>query len=183
MHECSIAAHAICVRTTMPSLCSVLNFLRSRLTRKHNASFSYVLDRVASIRVQKYKKSVICHSTITDFILIYSCIPLFLSLIHILDLPADVQEGPCLQGVHACQLVHPLQDRPGQRRSGGGRVRALRRRGHPQGEEPVDAGHHQVRRPPDRDVYKRQGQNGLIQAKQFKEAAGLTGIVLTKRCV
>ena len=77
MHECSIAAHAICVRTTMPSLCSVLNFLRSRLTRKHNASFSYVLDRVASIRVQKYKKSVICHSTITDFILIYSCIPLF----------------------------------------------------------------------------------------------------------
>ena len=24
------------------------------------------------------------------------------------------------------------------------------------------------------------GQNGLIQAKQFKEAAGLTGIVLTK---
>ena len=55
MHECSIAAHAICVRTTMPSLCSVLNFLRSRLTRKHNASFSYVLDRVASIRVQKYK--------------------------------------------------------------------------------------------------------------------------------
>ena len=44
----------------------------------------------------------------------------------------------------------------------------------------MDAGHHQVRRPPDRDVYKRQGQNGLIQAKQFKEAAGLTGIVLTK---
>ena len=26
---------------------------------------------------KKYKKSVICHSTITDFILIYSCIPLF----------------------------------------------------------------------------------------------------------
>ena len=77
MHECSIAAHAICVRTTMPSLCSVLNFLRSRLTRKHNASFSYVLDRVASIRVQKYKKSVICHSTITDFILIYKLIPRF----------------------------------------------------------------------------------------------------------
>lgn len=24
------------------------------------------------------------------------------------------------------------------------------------------------------------GQNGLIQAKQFKEAAGITGIVLTK---
>ena len=24
------------------------------------------------------------------------------------------------------------------------------------------------------------GQNGLLQAKQFKEAAGLTGIVLTK---
>ena len=74
MHECSIAAHAICVRTTMPSLCSVLNFLRSRLTRKHNASVS---DRVTPIRMQKYKKSMICHSTHTDFILIYSCIPLF----------------------------------------------------------------------------------------------------------
>ena len=39
MHECGIAAHAICVRTTMLSLCSVLNFLRSRLTREHNASY------------------------------------------------------------------------------------------------------------------------------------------------
>ena len=39
MHECRIAAHAICVRTAMLSLCSVLNFLRSRLTREHNASY------------------------------------------------------------------------------------------------------------------------------------------------
>jgi len=39
MHECSIAAHAVCVRTTMLSLCSVLNFLRSRLTREHIASY------------------------------------------------------------------------------------------------------------------------------------------------
>ena len=29
--------------------------------------FSYVLERVASIQVQKYEKSVIYHSTITDF--------------------------------------------------------------------------------------------------------------------
>ena len=30
------------------------------------------------------------------------------------DLPADVQEGAGLQGFHARQLVHQLQDRPGQ---------------------------------------------------------------------
>ena len=77
MHECSIAAHAICVRTTMPSLCSVLNFLRSRLTRKHNASFLMSWIELPQSECKKYKKSVICHSTITDFILIYSCIPLF----------------------------------------------------------------------------------------------------------
>ena len=29
-------------------------------------------------------------------------------------------------------------------------------------------------------MYKRQGQNGLIQAKQFSETAQVTGIVLTK---
>ena len=76
------------------------------------------------------------------------------------DLPADVQARPGLQGLHARQLVHQLQDRPGQRGSRGGRVRALRRRGHPQGEEPVDAGHHQVRRPADR----RSGRRGLYRA-------------------
>ena len=44
----------------------------------HNASsFSYVLERVASIRMQKYKKSVMLHSIITDFIMSYSLIPRF----------------------------------------------------------------------------------------------------------
>lgn len=79
MHECSIAAHAICVRTTMLSLHLIENFLRFQVQDKHNASsFSRMsLKRVAPIRIQKYKKSVICHSTITDFILIYKLIPRF----------------------------------------------------------------------------------------------------------
>ena len=42
------------------------------------------------------------------------------------------------------QLVHRLQVRAGQRGSGQRRVRALRQRGHPQGEEPVDAEDHRV---------------------------------------
>ena len=54
------------------------------------------------------------------------------------------------EGIHARELVHQLQVCTGQRGSCGGRLRALRQRGHPQGKEPVDAGHHQVRRPPDR---------------------------------
>ena len=33
---------------------------------------------------------------------------------YAVDLPADVQEGAGLQGLHARQLVHQLQDRPGQ---------------------------------------------------------------------
>ena len=44
------------------------------------------------------------------------------------DLPPAVQEGPGLQDHHARQLVHLLQVRPGQRRSGGRRLRALRQR-------------------------------------------------------
>ena len=39
MHECSTAAHAVSVRTAMLFFCSVLNFLRSRLTREHIASY------------------------------------------------------------------------------------------------------------------------------------------------
>ena len=66
------------------------------------------------------------------------------------DLPADVQARPCLQDHDARQLVHELQVRAGQRRGRRGRVRALRRAGHPQGKEPVDAAHHEIRRPPDR---------------------------------
>ena len=45
-------------------------------------------------------------------------------------------------------IKNQLQVRAGQRGSCGGRLRALRQRGHPQGKEPVDAGHHQVCRPP-----------------------------------
>ena len=66
------------------------------------------------------------------------------------DLPADVQARPGLQDHHARQLVHELQVRAGQRRGRRGRVRALRRAGRPQGKEPVDAAHHQIRRPSDR---------------------------------
>ncbi|WP_304647956.1 hypothetical protein, partial [uncultured Duncaniella sp.] len=45
------------------------NFLRFQVQDKHNASsFSRMFsERVAPIRIQKYKKSVIWHSTITDF--------------------------------------------------------------------------------------------------------------------
>ena len=57
--------------------------------------------------------------------------------------------------------------RAGQRGSGGGRLRALRQRGHPQGEEPVDAGHHQVRRPPDR----RSGRRGLSSSGSRSSSA------------
>ena len=35
---------------------------------------NYVMDRIALIRLQNYKNSEIYHSTITDFILIYSYI-------------------------------------------------------------------------------------------------------------
>ncbi len=48
----------------------------------------------------------------------------------------------------AYKTTHQLQVRAGQRGSGGGRLRALRQRGCAQGEEPVDAGHHQVRPAP-----------------------------------
>lgn len=56
MHECNIAAHAVCVRTAMLSLCSVLNFLRSRLTREHIASYSQnVMDWITPTRLQIYE--------------------------------------------------------------------------------------------------------------------------------
>ena len=34
-----MAAHAVCVRTAMLSLCGVLNLLRSRLTKEYAASY------------------------------------------------------------------------------------------------------------------------------------------------
>ncbi len=61
------------------------------------------------------------------------------------DLPPAVQARPGLQDHHARQLVHQLQVRAGQRGSRQRRVRALRQRGHPQGEEPVDAEDHRLR--------------------------------------
>ena len=55
------------------------------------------------------------------------------------DLPAAVQAGPGLQEGNDRKLVHLLQVRAGQRRGRRRRLRALRRRGGPQGQEPVDA--------------------------------------------
>ena len=52
--------------------------------------------------------------------------------------------------------------RAGQRGSGERRLRALRQRGHPQGEEPVDAEDHRVRPAPAR----RSGRRGLHRARQ-----------------
>ena len=78
------------------------------------------------------------------------------------DLPPDVQARSGLQDHHAGELVHQLQVRAGQRGSGRRRVRALRQRGHPQGEEPVDAEDHRVRPAPDR----RSGRRGLHRARE-----------------
>ena len=55
------------------------------------------------------------------------------------DFPAAVQEGPGLQEGNGGQLVHLLQVRSGERRGRQRRLRALRQRGRPQGQEPVDA--------------------------------------------
>ena len=75
----NIAAHAIAWEPLCYPCIQIENFLRFQVQDKHNASsFSRMsLKRVAPIRIQKYKKSVICHSTITDFILIYKLIPRF----------------------------------------------------------------------------------------------------------
>ena len=79
MYRCSNSSPRYSVRTTMLPLYTIQKFLRFPFYKISITLllFSYVLDRVTSIRIQKYKKSVICHSTITDFILTYSLIPLF----------------------------------------------------------------------------------------------------------
>ena len=73
------------------------------------------------------------------------------------DLPAAVQARPGLQERDERQLVHRLQVRPGQRGSGQRRLRAVRQRSGPPGQEPVDAQDHRLCRQADR----RAGRSGL----------------------
>ena len=83
------------------------------------------------------------------------------------DFPPALQKGPGLQGHYAGELVHLLQVRAGQRGGGGGRVRAVRLRRHPQGEVPVDAEDHRVcpaaHRRPGRSGLHRAGENPAAQ--------------------
>ena len=51
MHECRIAAHAVCVRTAMLSLCSVLNFF----DKQSGKPMTYVLDLQESISLLIYQ--------------------------------------------------------------------------------------------------------------------------------
>ena len=55
MHECSIAAHAVCVRTAMQSQCTG-EFPMFPNTREHIASyFQNVVDWIAPTRPQSYE--------------------------------------------------------------------------------------------------------------------------------
>ena len=77
------------------------------------------------------------------------------------DLPAAVQARPGLQEGNERQLVHRLQVRAGKRGSCQRRVRALWQRGGAQGQEPVDAQNHRLRRQADRWP----GWSGLHRAR------------------
>jgi len=78
------------------------------------------------------------------------------------DLPAAVQARSGLQEGNERQLVHRLQVRAGQRGSRQRRVRALRQRGRPPREEPVDAEDHRLCR----QAHRRLGRSGLHRARR-----------------
>ena len=78
------------------------------------------------------------------------------------DLPAAVQEGPRLQEGNERQLVYRLQVRAGKRGSRQRRLRALRQRGRPPRQEPVDAEDHRLRG----QAHRRSGRSGLHRARR-----------------